>query len=76
MEQTGDDMTRITKRTVRMGIAGAKEMLERNADTIDTFEGVLRRRYVRDLKTLIVVGERYLELWRRVRISAAQANRK
>lgn len=50
-------MSRISKRDIRRGIAGAKEMLERNASTIDTFEGVLSRRDVRTLRILIALGE-------------------
>ena len=53
-------MTRIRKRDVRRAIAGAKDMLERNACTIDTFEGVLSRGYVRDLRMLVQLGERFL----------------
>jgi hypothetical protein len=53
-------MTRMRKRDVRRAIAGAREMLERNASTIDTFEGILSRGYVRDLRTLVQLGERFL----------------
>lgn len=47
-------------------------MLERNADKIDTFEGILSRKYVRDLKTLIMLGEHYLKPRRRARLRTAQ----
>jgi len=35
-------------------------MLERNASRIDTFEGILSREYVRDLRILVRLGERFL----------------
>lgn len=53
----GGDMSRIRKRDIWRGVDGAREMLERNASPIDTFEGVLSRRDVRTLKLLIALGE-------------------
>jgi len=53
-------MTQIRKRDVRRAIDRAIEMLERNADGCDTFEGVLNRGYVRALKTLINLGGNFL----------------
>ena len=35
-------------------------MLERNADPCETFEGVLSKGYVRALRVLVVLGERFL----------------
>jgi hypothetical protein len=48
------------KREVRTAILQAKEMLERNADPCETFEGVLSKGYVRALRVLVVLGERSL----------------
>jgi hypothetical protein len=53
-------MARIKKKDVRRAVARAAEMLERNSDGCDTFEGVLGREYVRALKTLIGLGEQSL----------------
>lgn len=70
------NMARITKHDVQRGIDAAREMLERNASTIDTFEGVLSRRYVRNLKTLIVLGEHYLESRPSGRLTVRQSTQK
>jgi len=53
-------MTRLRKRDVRSAIGGAREMLARNADPIDTFEGILDRTYIRNLRTLVLLAERFL----------------
>ena len=53
-------MTQIRKKGVRRALAQAAEMLERNGDGCDTFEGVLGRGYVRALRILIVLGEQFL----------------
>jgi hypothetical protein len=43
-----------------MAILQAKDMLERNGDPCETFEGVLSKRYVRALRVLVVHGEAFL----------------
>lgn len=48
------------KREVRRAIRQAKNMLERNADPCETFEGILSREYVRALRVLVALGERFL----------------
>jgi hypothetical protein len=48
------------KQEVQRAIRQAKDMLERNADRCETFEGVLSREYVRALRVLVVLGERFL----------------
>jgi hypothetical protein len=48
------------KREVHTAILQAKDMLERNADPCETFEGVLSKGYVRALRVLVVLGERFL----------------
>lgn len=53
-------MAQIKKKDVRRAVAQAAEMLERNSDGCDTFEGVLGRGYVRSLKILIGLGEEFL----------------
>ena len=55
-------MPKPTKKAVRSTIARAKQMLERNADPCETFEGVLPRTYVASLHTLIVLGEDFLAM--------------
>ncbi len=53
-------MLRITKKTVSRAIVRAADMLERNANPCDTFEGVLARRDTYALRTLIALGQRFL----------------
>lgn len=53
-------MKGIAKKEVRTAIVRAKEMLERNTDRSETFEGVLSRGYVRALQTLVGLGEKYI----------------
>jgi hypothetical protein len=53
-------MHKLKKKEVRRAISGARSMLERNADTCDTFEGVLHRGYVSALRTLVAFGEDFL----------------
>lgn len=53
-------MSQIRKNEVRRAIVRAEEMLDRNASSYDTFEGVLNRGYVRALRTLIGLGEQFL----------------
>lgn len=48
------------KQEVQRAIRQAKYMLERNADPCETFEGILSREYVRALRVLVVLGERFL----------------
>ena len=48
------------KREVQTAILQAKAMLERNADPCETFEGVLSKEYVRALRVLVVLGERFI----------------
>lgn len=48
------------KREVHTAILQAKAMLQRNADSCETFEGVLSKGYVRALRVLVVLGERFL----------------
>ncbi len=53
-------MKSIARKEVRTAIARAKEMLARNTDPCETFEGVLSRGYVRALRTLVTLGEKYI----------------
>jgi len=53
-------MQNLKKQEVRRAIRQAKNMLERNADPCETFEGVLSKEYVRALRVLVVLGERFL----------------
>jgi hypothetical protein len=55
------NMPQLKKKEVLRAIVQAKEMLERNGNSIETFEGVLSRGYVRALKTLVELGEQFLE---------------
>lgn len=48
------------KREVRTATLNVKAMLERNADPCETFEGVLSKGYVRALRVLVVLGEKFL----------------
>lgn len=48
------------RKELRMAILQAKDMLERNGDPCETFEGVLSKRYVRALRVLVVHGEAFL----------------
>jgi len=48
------------KQEVQRAIRQAKDMLERNGDPCETFEGVLSKEYVRALRVLVVLGERFL----------------
>jgi len=53
-------MSQMRKTDVSRAITRAAEMLERNADSCETFEGILNRGDVRALNTLIHLGERFL----------------
>ena len=53
-------MAQIKKKDVRRAVVQAAEMLERNSDGCDTFEGVLGRGYVRSLKILTGLGKEFL----------------
>ena len=53
-------MQNLKKQEVRRAIRQAKNMLERNADPCETFEGVLSKEYVRALRVLVGLGERFL----------------
>lgn len=53
-------MPKLRKREVRKAIARAKDMLARNADPCEVFEGVLNRGYTRALRTFVVLGENFL----------------
>lgn len=53
-------MAKVSKKKVRRALVHAKDILERNANSSDTFEGVLSRGYVRALRTLVVLGETFL----------------
>lgn len=48
------------KQEIQRAIRQPKDMLERNADACETFEGVLSKEYVRALRVLVVLGERLL----------------
>lgn len=48
------------KQEVQRAIRQARHMLERNADPCETFEGILSREYVRALRVLVLIGERFL----------------
>jgi hypothetical protein len=48
------------KQEVQRAIRQAKNMLERNADPCETFEGVLNREYVRALRVLVSLGNNFL----------------
>ncbi len=54
-------MPRLTKKAVRIAATRAEEMLERNGNPCDTFEGVLNRRDVSALRTLVALGQRFVE---------------
>ena len=54
-----------TKKQVRQSVVRAKKMLERNADSCETFEGVLNPGYARALRILVVVAEEFLSTQRR-----------
>jgi hypothetical protein len=53
-------MPNLRKKEVRRAIVRAKDMLERNANPCETFEGVLSRGYVRALRTLLALAEDFL----------------
>jgi len=53
-------MSNLTKKDVHRATVRAREMLNRNADSCETFEGVLNRGYVRALRTLVCLGEQFL----------------
>jgi len=53
-------MPNLRKKDVRRAIIRAKDMLERNADPCETFEGVLSRKYIRALRTLLALAEDFL----------------
>ena len=53
-------MPSVTKKDVRRATTQARDMLERNADPCETFEGVLNREYVAALRTLVRLGEQFL----------------
>jgi hypothetical protein len=53
-------MSTLKKKEVRRAIGLVKQMLERNADSCETFEGILNRGYVRALRRLVVLGEQYI----------------
>lgn len=53
-------MPNLSKKEVRRAIAGAKDMLVRNTDPCERFEGVLSHGYVRALRKLVALGERYI----------------
>jgi len=53
-------MSNLTKKDVRRATVRARDMLERNADPCETFEGVLNRGYVRALRTFVRLGEQFL----------------
>lgn len=69
-------MARMTKYEVQRAIEAATEMLERNACPIDTFEGVLNRRYIKNLRLLIGLGERCLKSRIPARQPARQSTKK
>lgn len=48
------------KREIRRAVQQAQNMLERNADACETFEGVLSKEYVRALRVFVVLGEKFL----------------
>ena len=53
-------MSRIRKKEIRKAIVRAMDMLERNTNPCDTFEGVLNREYSRALGNLIALGKKFL----------------
>jgi len=53
-------MSNLMKKDVHRATVRAKDMLKRNADPCETFEGVLNRGYVRALRTLVRLGEKFL----------------
>jgi hypothetical protein len=53
-------MPNLRKRDVHKAIVQAKSMLERNADRCETFEGILSKEYVRALRVLVLLGEKFL----------------
>jgi hypothetical protein len=48
------------KQEVQRAIRQAKNMLERNTDPCESFEGVLSRKYVRALRVLVSLGNNFL----------------
>jgi len=59
---------RMTKRQeIRWAICKAEEMVARNHDRVDTFEGVLNRSYVRALNVLVRAADASLRPRRRNR---------
>jgi hypothetical protein len=52
-------MSTLTKKDVHRATVLAREMLKRNADPCETFEGVLNRGYVRAFRTLVRLGEQF-----------------
>ena len=56
----GAGVSKPKKKEVRRAIGRAKQMLQRNADPCETFEGVLSREYVRALRALVALGEQFL----------------
>jgi hypothetical protein len=53
-------MPNLRKKDVRRAIIRAKDMLERNTNPCETFEGVLSPGYVRALRTFLVLAEDFL----------------
>ena len=53
-------MPNLRTKDVSRAIIRAKDMLERNANPCETFEGVLSPGYVRALRTLLELGEDFL----------------
>jgi hypothetical protein len=53
-------MSNLTKKDVHRATIQTRDMLKRNADPCETFEGVLNRGYVRALRTLVRLGEQFL----------------
>jgi hypothetical protein len=53
-------MPKVKKKEVRRAIVRAKDILERNADPCETFEGVLGPGYVQALRTLLAVAEDFV----------------
>lgn len=54
-------MSQITKKEIRGAVVRAKEMLARNGNPCDTFEGIFNREYAQALVILIALGEQFLE---------------
>jgi hypothetical protein len=68
-------MVRITNRAVRRANGRAANLLKRNADPVETFEGVLNRQDTHALGILIALGERFLAGRRRARRARARTTR-